>query len=173
MKGIKEEMMVLRTRCAWLALLGMAVGCGGSAASSSTPGDFAGLYDATYSGTYVVTSPPGQPGGSSTDTATIAVSDLSKDQIRATFQLPPNPPSGVIDFALMGDMGAFVGSATDGMCFSGIVNGNTQINCCTQCSISFAGNTFVQPNQGTFTGTTAAGVPYSGTYSGMWTGTKR
>jgi hypothetical protein len=98
---------------------------------------------------------------------------LGNGEVGASFQLPPNPPSGAIAFALMGNSGMAVGAATGGKCFVGQVNGNTQSNCCTSCSITFSGNTFVQPNAGTFTGTTAAGAAYSGTYSGTWSGTKQ
>jgi hypothetical protein len=152
----------------------LALAVAGCGSSSTTTTDYAGVYAAMYSGTYAVT---GGPSGTNTSSATITISDLTGGEVRATFQLPPNPPSGVIDFALMGSMGTAVGSAaagsaTGGKCFSGIVNGNMQTNCCTACSITFTGKTFTQPNQGTFTGTTAAGVAYSGTYSGVWSGTK-
>ncbi len=144
------------------------VSCGSS--SSST--DHAGVYSATYSGTYTITSPAGTPGGSNTASATITITDLAGGGVAATFQVPPNAPSGAIDFAPSGDTWLATAPATGGMCFVGQVNGNTQTNCCTQCSISFSGNTLNQPNAGTFTGTTAAGAPYSGTYSGTWVGTK-
>lgn len=146
----------------------------GSSASSGTQSDFAGTYGATYSGTYVVDSPAGTPGGSDTLTGTIVVTDLANGQVGLSFQIDPNPPSGVIDFALSGDTGMAVGAATGGQCFVGQVNGNSQTSCCTQCSITFSGNgTFNQPNAGTFTGVTSAGVAYSGTYSGTWVGTKQ
>jgi hypothetical protein len=53
------------------------------------------------------------------------------------------------------------------------VNGNTQTNCCATCTISFDGTSMNQPNAGTYTGVTAVGVPYTGTYSGVWTGTRK
>jgi hypothetical protein len=154
-----------------------AVGCGGSSSSpkgaaTTTATDFAGVYSATYSGTYVVTSPPGQPGGNSTSSATMTITDLASNEIQVDWQVPPNPPSGRADFDLTGDTGTTTG--TGGMCFTGkLANGDTQTNCCTMCSITFtSADTFVQPNAGTFTGTTALGVAYSGTYSGTWTGAK-
>jgi hypothetical protein len=163
---------------------GAAFGCGGSSSSGGGGGsgssgggastsDFAGVYTATYSGTYVVTSPAGTPGGSNTSSGTITVTNLANGQIGIAFTIPPNPESGVIDFALMGNSGTATGPATGGSCFAGDVDGNTQSNCCTSCSIVFSGDTLTQPNSGTFTGTTAAGDPYSGTYSGTWTGTKQ
>jgi hypothetical protein len=142
----------------------------GSSNSSST--DHAGVYSATYSGTYTVTSPPGTPNVPNTASGTITISDIAGGGVAATFQIPPNPVSGAIDFAPSGDAWLATAPATGGMCFVGVVDGNTQTNCCTQCSLSFAGNTFTQPNAGTFSGTTAQGVAYSGTYSGTWVGTK-
>jgi hypothetical protein len=150
----------------------VAVSCGGSSSSTTKP-DYAGAYAATYSGSYTVTSPPGVPGGSNTASATITITDLANGDVGASFQVPPNPPSGAITFALTGNSGTAVTAAKGDMCFVGQINGNTQSNCCTSCSITFTGNTFVQPNAGTFTGTTAAGVPYTGTYSGTWSGTKK
>jgi hypothetical protein len=162
---------------AWL----LAAGCGGSSSSNGSSGTgagtgpaamYAGVYNARYAGTYVVTSPAGLPGGSNTDTGTVTITALSADAVHAVWQIPPNPPSGAADFTLNGAQGT--AEASGGMCFNGkLTNGDTQTNCCTACSISFSGNTFVQPNAGTFTGTTALGVAYAGTYSGQWTGTKQ
>jgi hypothetical protein len=171
----------MRVRVLSLGVAGVALlasGCGSSSSGAPNPGgpaavDFAGVYTATYSGTYEITSPAGLPGGSNTANGTITVTDLSTGQVGISFQIPPNPASGAIDFALTGDTGMALGAATGGMCFVGQVAGNTQSNCCTTCSITFSGDTFTQPNAGTFSGTTAAGVPYSGTYSGTWTGTKQ
>jgi hypothetical protein len=148
----------------------LAVGCGSS--SSKTASSFAGIYTATYSGTYTVTSPASVPAGSNTATATITITDLPNGEVGASFQLPPNPASGAIAFALMGNSGMATGPATGGMCFVGLIDGNTQTNCCTSCSIAFSGTTLVQPNAGTFTRTTAAGM-YTGTYNGLWSGTKQ
>jgi hypothetical protein len=53
------------------------------------------------------------------------------------------------------------------------VNGNTQTNCCTDCTVSFSGGTMTQPNTGHYTGVTPAGVPYAGTYTGTWVGTRQ
>jgi hypothetical protein len=149
--------------------------CGGSSSPTTgapaPTGSYAGTYDATYSGTYVVTSPPNRPGGTSTASATITITDLPSGQLQAVWQIPPNPPSGLVDFNVDGNKGTATG--TGGMCFTGkLDNGDTQTNCCTSCSITFSTNAFIQPNAGTFTGTTALGIPYSGTYSGTWTGTK-
>jgi hypothetical protein len=151
-----------------------AMSCGSSSSSSNKPpSGFAGVYGATYAGTYTVTSPAGVPGGSNTATATVTITDQPNGDVGISFQIPPNPASGAIDFALMGNSGMAVGAATGGMCFVGQLNGNTQSNCCTSCSIAFSGSSFTQPNAGTFTGTTATGTPYSGTYTGSWSGTKQ
>jgi hypothetical protein len=152
----------------------LAAGCGSSSSGGSAPATsgFAGVYNATFTGTYVISSPAGQPGGSDMDTATITVTQPSADEVDLSWQVPPNPPSGMADFTLTGDTGTV--KATGGMCFTGkISNGDTQTNCCTACSITFSGNTFVQPNAGTFTGTTVAGDAYAGTYTGQWNGTKQ
>ncbi len=155
-----------------VCILSATAGCGSSSTASTSSGGHAGTYSATYSGTYTITSPSGLPAGSNTAAGTIVITDLAGGGVAATFQIPPNPPSGQIDFALAGETGNATSPATGGMCFVGQINGNTQSNCCTSCSITFNGNTFTQPNSGTFTGTTAAGVAYSGTYSGTWLGTK-
>lgn len=147
--------------------------CGSSGGTSG--GSYAGVYSATYSGTYAVSSPASVPNGSNTDTATITITQLSATEVQAVWQLPGDAMSGSIDFALSsGGTGNSVGIPTGGSCFTGVVgsNGNTQTNCCTSCSITFSGDGFVQPNTGTFTGVTTAGVDYSGTYSGTWVGTK-
>jgi hypothetical protein len=155
----------------------LAVGCGGSPNSSkstsTTTTDFAGVYNATYAGTYVVTSPAGIAGGSATSTGTMTITDLSSDEIQVDWTIPPNPPSGQADFDLTGNTGAATG--TGGVCFTGkLANGDTQTNCCTTCSIMFtSASSFVQPNAGKFTGTTSAGGAYAGTYSGTWTGAKQ
>ncbi len=160
-------------RGAWVAggVALTAAACG----SSGGGGSYAGVYSATYSGTYTVSSPAGMPGGSNTDTATITITQLSPTEVEAVWQLPGDPKSGSIDFALSSTgLGNAVGIPKGGSCFKGVIesSGNTQTNCCTTCSIMFAGDTFTQPNAGTFTGVTPAGADYSGTYSGTWIGTK-
>jgi hypothetical protein len=169
--------MNLRALSSCIAVLASAaLSCGSSSSSgggSPSTADFAGVYTAMYSGTYEITSPAGLGGGPNSSSGTITVTDLSNGQVGLSFQIPPNPASGAIDFTLTGDTGTAGGAATGGMCFVGQVDGNTQANCCTSCSVTFNGNMFTQPNSGTFTGTTAAGVAYSGTYSGTWVGTKQ
>jgi hypothetical protein len=165
----------MTSRWIWAApcVLLLAAGCGSSGGTSSGSG-FAGTYSATYSGTYVVSSPADVPNGDATSMATITITQLSDTEVRASWQVPPNPASGTIDFALRGSIGTATGKQTGGSCFTGTIsNGNTQTNCCTSCSITFSGDGFVQPNSGTFTGVTTAGVNYSGTYSGTWIGTKQ
>jgi hypothetical protein len=154
----------------------LALSCGGSSGSVGAGGAaaaYVGVYNATYSGTYVVTSPSNLPGGTSTDSATMTLTELSSGELEVSWDIPPNPPSGVANFDLTGNTGTATG--TGGMCFTGkLSNGDTQTNCCTTCSITFMGtNSFTQPNAGTFTGTTVANVAYAGTYSGTWTGTKQ
>jgi hypothetical protein len=163
------------------ALVGMfGAGCGGGASSggggdpsSSETSSMAGVYSATYTGSYTATSAAGTTSGTNTATATITITDLGGGRIQALWQLPPNPPSGTIDFAMTGEDGAATGIPTGGACFQGVLeNGNTQTNCCTAGSIAFTGTTFTQPNSGTMTGVTAAGVSYTGTYDGTWVAQK-
>jgi hypothetical protein len=165
----------MTSRWIWAApcILLLAAGCGSSGSISSSGGGFAGTYSATYSGTYVVSSPADVPNGNATSMATITITELSDAEVHASWQVPPNPASGTIDFALSGSKGTATGKQTGGSCFTGTIsNGNTQTNCCTSCTITFSGDGFVQPNSGTFTGVTTDGVNYSGTYSGTWIGTK-
>ena len=147
--------------------------------SSSTP--IVGTYAATFTGTYQNTSPNTDTGTTNT-TATITVTDVSSSEIELSWQIAPNPPSGTAVFLLTGDTGtladagatvlsAEAGTIAGGSCFTGVLNGNTQTNCCTSCTVSFSGNTFTQPNSGTYAGKTSAGIPYTGTYAGTWTGT--
>ncbi|MGO8996648.1 MAG: hypothetical protein ACLQVI_25315 [Polyangiaceae bacterium] len=142
---------------------------------------FNGVYSATFSGTYQNTSPNNDT-GSTTSSATITVTTVSASEIELSWQIAPNPPSGTAIFAMSGSSGALVdagapvvsedaGTIVGGSCFTGTVNGNTQTNCCTNCTVSFSGSTFTQPNSGTYAGRTPQGVAYTGTYSGTWTGT--
>lgn len=166
--------MIRRKLSAFVMLL--AASCGGSSSGTGTTpaAAYAGVYSATYSGTYVVTSPAGQPSGSNMEMATVTITELPSGQLQAAWQIPPNPPSGTIDFTVSGSTGTAKGASTGGMCFTGtLANGDTQTNCCTACSITFTDTSFVQPNAGTFTGTTATGTAFSGTYSGQWMGTKQ
>jgi hypothetical protein len=164
------------------------VGCGSNSSNSNDSGsgssDFAGAYNATFTGTYQNTSPNNQS-GSSTSSATITVTDVSASEVQLSWQVPPNPPSGTVLFLMSGSNGTLVdagaptsagdagGTAVGGSCFTGIVNGNTQTNCCTNCTVSFSGKTITQPNAGDYSGTTSQGVPYTGTYTGTWTGTRQ
>jgi hypothetical protein len=142
---------------------------GSSAAASSAEGSMAGVYSATYTGSYTATSASGTASGTSTATATITVTDLGGGEIQTAWQVAPNPPSGVIDFAMSGEDGTATGVPTGGSCFKGLLdNGNTQTNCCTSGSIAFSGSTFTQPNSGTMSGVTAEGESYTGTYAGAW-----
>jgi hypothetical protein len=161
--------------CFALSAAGCGSGGGASASNDGSDGGYAGVYTATYSGTYVLSSPSSMPDGtSSPQTATITITQLSSTEIRAVWQIAPNPKSGAIDFALSGSAGKAVGTPTGGSCFEGVLDGgNTQTNCCTNCSITFSGDTFVQPNAGTFSGVTPDGVDYNGTYTGEWVGTKQ
>jgi hypothetical protein len=153
-------------------------GGGGDGGTTS----FAGVYNATFTGTYQNTSPNSES-GPSTSAATITVADLSSSEVELSWQVAPNPPSGDAVFLLSGSSGVLAdagtnspvtdagGVAVGGSCFTGQVNGNTQTSCCTKCSISFNGNTFSQPNAGYYIGTTPEGIAYKGTYSGTWSGT--
>jgi hypothetical protein len=143
------------------------VGCG------SPLSGFAGTYAATYSGSWQNSTPNAQS-GSNTDNATITVTDSAHGEVKLTWQVPPNPPSGSIVFEYTGSMGkAKDATGVGGNCFSGILNGNQQTNCCDNCTIVFEGNSFSQPNAGHYSGTTPQGVAYTGNYSGTWIGTRQ
>jgi hypothetical protein len=152
------------------------VDAGGAEAPSNA--GLAGVYNATYTGTFQNTS-PNTDSGTATSTATITVTNVTASEIELSWQVPPNPPSGTAVFQMSGstgtldDTGTGVADAGENACFTGEVSGNTQTNCCTDCTVSFSGNTFSQPNSGHYTGTTAEGVAYAGTYSGTWTGTRQ
>src|SRR5580704_7213323 len=90
-----------------LCAAALAVGCGSSSSPplNAASTNFAGVYTATYAGTYTVTSPAGVPGGSNTSSGTITITDLSDGDLGISFEVAGNPPSGAIDFALMGNTG--------------------------------------------------------------------
>ena len=82
--------------------------------------------------------------------------------------------SGSIVFHYTGSTGtAIAATGVGGNCFSGVLNGNTQTNCCQVCTVTFSGTTFSQPNAGTYSGTTSGGVAYAGTYTGTWSGQRQ
>jgi hypothetical protein len=186
-------MMSSKRRRAWLASLAALLlaacttsdnGGPGTTGEDAGPG-FAGVYNATFTGTYQNTSPntsPNTESGTSSDTATITVKNVTPTEIELSWDVAPNPPSGTAVFVMSGSTGVLldagvVANASDagidvaGSCRTDVINGNTQTNCCTACSISFSGNTFTQPNAGNYAGTTPQGVAYKGTYTGTWTGT--
>jgi hypothetical protein len=142
---------------------------------------YVGTYAATYTGTYQNTS-PNTESGSATATATITVKAVSDSQLELTWQVPPNPPSGTGIFDMTGATGVLpagtapvvdldAGTVVGNTCFVGVINGNAQTNCCTNCTVSFSGNTLTQPNSGVYAGTTTGGITYTGNYTGTWTGT--
>jgi hypothetical protein len=155
-------------------------GGSGPPAEDAGPG-FTGTYTATFTGTYQNTS-PNTESGTSSESATITVKNVTPTEIELSWDVAPNPPSGTAVFVMSGSTGILldagvVANAADagvdvsGSCLTGTINGNTQTNCCTACTITFSGNTFTQPNAGNYAGTTPQGVAYRGTYTGTWTGT--
>jgi hypothetical protein len=183
------SMMSAKRRHAVLASLGasLLVACTssdnsgpGTSADDAGPG-FTGTYNATFTGTYQNTS-PNTESGTSSSTATITVKSVAPSEIELSWDVPPSPPSGTAVFVMSASSGTLldagvVANAADagvdvsGSCFTGTIDGNTQTNCCTACTISFSGNTFTQPNAGNYAGTTPQGVAYRGTYTGTWSGT--
>jgi hypothetical protein len=132
---------------------------------------YAGVYTASYTGTFNNTTPFPQS-GSNTENGLITVSDEPNNQVKLTWQVGTNPASGVIVFNLNGSTGTMVaGTGTTGTCFNGkISNGNTQTSCCKTCTVSFNGKMLIQTQQGDYTGVTPQNIAYSGNYSGTWTG---
>jgi hypothetical protein len=187
-------MIPTKLSCASLPALLVMVACGSSnggggassssGSSSSGSPDFAGTYSATFSGTFQNTS-PNTLSGPSSSVATITVTNVSATVIELSWQVAPNPPSGTAFFLMSGSSGTLTdagapavsadagGTAVGGSCFTGLVNGNTQTNCCTDCTVSFSGNTLTQPNAGDYNGTTPQGIAYTGTYTGTWVGTRQ
>jgi hypothetical protein len=154
---------------------------GPGTAAEDAGGGFAGTYNATFTGTYQNTS-PNTESGTSSQSATITVKNVTPTEVELSWDVAPSPPSGTAVFVMSGSTGILldagvVANAADagvdvsGSCFTGTIDGNTQTNCCTACTITFSGNTFTQPNAGNYAGTTPQGVAYRGTYSGTWTGT--
>jgi hypothetical protein len=157
----------MRALC--LIFVAALIGCGDG---SSSGAGFAGTYNATYSGTWQNTT-PNTLSGANTATGTVSVTDSGPNEVTMVWTLPPNPPSGSIVFVLNNGSGTVKpGTAVGGSCFSGVINGNQQTNCCVNCSVVFSGKTFTQPNAGNYTGTTPQGISYTGTYTGTWTGTR-
>jgi hypothetical protein len=174
--------VMISSRLSLVLLAVLLVGCGSSSSSGNT--SFAGSYNATFTGNYQNTS-PNTASGPATATATIAVTNVSATEVELSWQVAPNPPSGTVLFLMSGSSGTLAdagapasvgdagGTGVGGSCFTGVVNGNTQTNCCTNCTISFSGNTLTQPNSGYYSGTTPQGIAYTGTYTGIWTGTRQ
>jgi hypothetical protein len=170
--------VMISSRLSPVSLAVLLVGCGSSSSSGT---GFAGSYNATFTGTYQNTSPNTASGAAPPSPATIAVTNVSATEVELSWQIAPNAPSGTVLFLMSGSSGTLVdagapasvgdagGTAVGGSCFTGVVNGNTQTNCCTSCTISFSGNTLTQPNSGYYTGTTPQGAAYTGT----WTGTRQ
>jgi hypothetical protein len=169
-----------------LAIVAMtiATGCGGAPSSGGSEGTsaaapgspaaaFEGDYQATWSATATISSPAGVPPQTGTLSAVIKVTALDDSDIMMAWQVQGNAPSGTITFAVAGNQLTPVGSATGGTCWTGVLpNGNTQTSCATSATTEIDGNTLVQHQSGTLTGTTPSNEPYSGTYVGTWTGVR-
>jgi hypothetical protein len=172
------------SKLSFVLLAALLVGCGSSSSSGDNSG-FAGTYNATFTSTYQNTFPNTASGISPPLTATIIVTNVSAAEVELSWQVAPNPPSGTVLFVMSGSSGTLAdagapasfddagGTAVGGSCFTGVVNGNTQTNCCTNCTVSFSANVLTQPNTGIYSGTTPEGVAYTGTYTGTWTGTRQ
>jgi hypothetical protein len=164
--------IILRAAAAVTAALAMA-GCGGAADPSMVgPGDFAGVYDATWSSLAHITSPPGVPDQPYTDSGVMTVgADVTADFIGSVTNSVGSFCDGLFDrtspthATFSPPMQTWTGVLT---------NGNTQTNhqTCTA-DLSGAGGTLVVTCDGTITGVTPQGVQYAGNYHGAWTGTKR
>lgn len=166
---------------ALLFLLTATVHCGGagdpssSAAPDGSPAtaDFIGQYQSTWSATAYVTSPAGVPPQPYTDTAMITVTATDDADISMAWQVGSNAPSGTITFAVQGDSATATGIGTGGTCWTGVLtNGNQQTTCATTATAEIVGDQLSQRQTGTITGTTPDGVAYTGTYEGIWTGTR-
>jgi hypothetical protein len=150
-----------------VALMLATAGC-----DSGTSG-FAGVYTATFNGTYANTT-PNTASGPYRDSATITVTDRPNGRIELRWQDGADPPSEAIVFALSGPTGTAVQVAdAAGIRYTSTLdNGNVQINLCEQCSITFSEGNLTQQQSGTYVGTTRLNNTYEGNYSGAWIGTK-
>jgi len=146
---------------------------GGSPEAASPAAAFAGQYPATWSSTATITSPEGIPPQSYTDTAVITVTALDDSDIAMAWQVGANAPSGTIDFAVQGTSASASALGTGGTCWTGtLTNGSQQTTCATSASAELVGDQLSQRQTGTVTGVTPEGVAYTGTYQGIWTGTR-
>jgi hypothetical protein len=146
---------------------------GGPDVGSSPAAAFAGQYQATWSSTATIASPPGLQPQSYTDTAVITVTASDASNITMAWQVGANAPSGTITFAVQGTSATATGLGTGGTCWMGtLTNGNEQTTCATTATAELVGDQLSQRQTGTINGTTPEGVPYAGTYEGIWTGTR-
>jgi len=170
-------------KCLTLLLLIATAQCGGSSnpgGGSSTDGGgsspaatFVGKFQATFSSTATIVTPPNVPVQSYTDTAVITVTAQDAQNITMVWQVGTNPPSGTLTFATSGNSATASGLATGGACFMGVLtNGNQQTTCATMATAQIDGDKLTQQQSGTVMGTTPQNVSYSGTYTGTWTGTR-
>jgi hypothetical protein len=142
-------------------------GSGGEAAAPSAA--FVGTYNATFSGVSTFSSPPGTPAMAYTDAGMITVTAKDADTIVMAWKVGANPPSGTIEFQLSGTSG----SGTGGSPWMGrLSNGAQQTSWCDVCGAAMVGDKLTQTQEGHFEGVTATGVPYAGTYTGSWIGTR-
>jgi hypothetical protein len=165
----------MRLHAPWIFFALTLVGCGGNAtddAASSSGGNtepFIGVYDGTYSGTSMTTSPP-MPANSDTGTGMITVEPGMSTDLKMTISLTAPEPSTCIGlFAQDGNSATF--SPPQQNCNLMFPDGRTQTNT-NSADATVSGSTLTIHVYGSFTGM-AMGSPYSGTFDGTWTATRR
>ena len=145
--------------CLWAMM-----GCGSP--GESGPGAFAGSYDVTWNSNARITSPPGVPDQpySVSGVMTIAATGGHDFIISNT----ANDCTGTFD--RNGD--SATSDPGDQPCDQTLTNGAEQ-HSTSNCTASIAGNALSIRCSGNASGVNAGGVPYTATWTGEWSGTRR
>ncbi len=150
------------------AILGAALvlaGCGGGVGAVETgAGNFAGQYAATWMSLAHITSPAGVPDQPYEVSATVTIVDT----VGHSFIASDTANNCTQTYDRSGDTAV---TAPDGQsCTQTLTNGATQTST-DNCTATISGAQIVVSCNGDATGVNA-GVPYTGTFTGGWTGTR-
>ncbi len=163
----------MRIARSWVSIAAFAfIGCGGSAMSSggdmgsAGAGPFAGTYAATLAETVTVTGLPPAPFAA---TATIAFTDGTSTDMVETI----SDPGGSCTFTYNRNGNTATAYPVDQSCSYVLPNGSHQTNTDSTHMAIVMGNVLTINIAGTFVGTTANHVAYSGTFAGAWMGTRK
>jgi hypothetical protein len=140
-----------------------------SGSSTGGAGPFAGTYAATLSETYTVDGSGPQP---LTASASIVFADGTTTDMVETIT-SPTISGGSCMFTYNRTDSSAAASPADQTCSYTLSNGDKQTNTDSAHMATINGNALTINISGTFVGTTPQNVPYSGTFSGAWTGTRQ